>query len=143
VRRLSDERAPNVDPIPGKWPDEVDPISDKQILGRALAQVTGRADAKFDDLDSKTQGRVIRAALDLKVAEKTQNSPTSTAVRKPSLQPTPKVIAKNGKLYWDVSDYKEGPDVFNRYRFRAIDKNDEPIFDRANVLVHPDYYKPV
>ena len=91
----------------------------------------------------ETQGRVIRTALGMKVDEKTQNSPTATVVRKPSLQPTPKVIVKSGKMYWDVSDYKSGPDVFNRFRFRAADQNGDPVFERANVKIHPDYHKPI
>jgi hypothetical protein len=52
---------------------------------------------------------------------------------------TTDVITIDGKPYWDVSDYKPGPDVFNRYRFRTNDENGDPVFDRVNELVHPDY----
>jgi hypothetical protein len=53
------------------------------------------------------------------------------------------------KAYLDVSDYKSGPDKFNSYRIRGGDPvfdeegNRTAIFDRANLLIHPDFIKPV
>lgn len=57
------------------------------------------------------------------------------------------VTGKDGKLYVDVTDYKPGPDVFQKTRVRGIaydeELNQKPIFDRATLLVHPDALKQV
>jgi hypothetical protein len=51
------------------------------------------------------------------------------------------------KPYLDVSDYKPGPDKFSKFRVKQTLFNDQgesqPVFERANLLVHPDYLKPV
>lgn len=53
----------------------------------------------------------------------------------------------NGKKYIDVGDYKQGPDKFNMYRVKQslFDEEGEPVpvFERQNLLVHPDYVQPV
>lgn len=57
------------------------------------------------------------------------------------------INGENGNKYIDVSDYKEGPDKFNLYRVKqtAFDENGEsmPIFERRNLLVHPDFHESV
>lgn len=51
------------------------------------------------------------------------------------------------KPYLDVSDYKPGPDKFKLYRVSKTMFDEEgerqPIFEKANLLIHPDYLKPV
>jgi hypothetical protein len=148
-RTLKEPRAANSEPAPGKWPSGLDPIADKQIIGRAIAEVTKAvpgipATIGFDELGPKAQQQVIKRALDMKVDEKTANSPTATAVRKPSLAPSgAKVIAHNGKLYWNVDDYQPGPDTFKRWRYRTTDKYGNAVFDSANTLIHPDYHEQI
>lgn len=126
----------------GKWPSGLDPVTDKQIIGNAVAEVTGFGQARFDDLGPITKKLVIKRALDMKVEEKTSNSAKPTAVRKPMLMPSAtNIVVHNGKLYHDVSDYEDGPSVFSRARYRDTDKNGTPIFDRAALKFHPDYIK--
>lgn len=49
---------------------------------------------------------------------------------------------KDGGRYLDVSDYRPGPDKFALYRVREVvpdpEGGERPIFDRANLLIHPD-----
>ena len=51
------------------------------------------------------------------------------------------------KPYLDVSDYKPGPDKFKLFRVAKtlFDEEGErqPVFEKANLLIHPDYIKPV
>lgn len=146
VRRINEERAPNVEPIPGKWPTELDPTTDSQILGKAVAEITGSGTLKFDDLAQypKTRARIIRRALEMKTEEKTKNSPTATATRKPSVAPNgARAFMFNGKLYYDISDYKPGPDLFSSFRVKGTNAEGGPNFERANALVHPDYHEQV
>ena len=49
-----------------------------------------------------------------------------------------RLVVDDGKLYWDVSDYKEGPDVFKRSRYITEDKYGDPVYQKKNVLIHPD-----
>jgi hypothetical protein len=57
------------------------------------------------------------------------------------------IVGENGKRYIDVSDYKEGPDKFNLWRVKQSLFDDQgervPVFERQNLLVHPDYHKAV
>ena len=57
------------------------------------------------------------------------------------------IIGPNGKRYIDVSDYVDGPSKFNLFRVKqsAFDENGEPmpIFERKNLLIHPDYHQGV
>ena len=55
----------------------------------------------------------------------------------------PKIHSDKGKLYLDVSDYKPGPDVFARHRRIATDQNGDPVYQRANLLIHPDHAEEV
>jgi len=55
-----------------------------------------------------------------------------------------------GRRYVDVSDYRDGPDKFDSYRIRGgntpvytEEGNRAAIFDKANLLIHPDYIKSV
>jgi hypothetical protein len=51
------------------------------------------------------------------------------------------------KPYLDVSDYKQGPDKFKMFRIAQTMFDEEgerqPVFEKANLLIHPDYVKPV
>jgi hypothetical protein len=65
-----------------------------------------------------------------------------------TLQDAGRIVTNDeGKPYVDVSDYKPGPDKFNRYRVTQTlfdkDRNPQAVFDRQNLLIHPDYLKPV
>jgi GGDEF domain-containing protein len=139
MRRLADDAEPG--DVIGKWPNGLDPITDKEIIGRAQAEITGSSGENFESLSKADQRKIVKRALDMKVEERTKNAAGPTAVRNPSLQSQGdlKVIAKNGKLYLDISDYKEGPDVFKRHRYLTEDKYGNPVWKRMNVLVHPDY----
>jgi hypothetical protein len=57
------------------------------------------------------------------------------------------IIGPNGKRYIDVSDYKQGPDKFNLFRVKQglFDEEGErvPVFERQNLLIHPDFHEPV
>ncbi len=68
-----------------------------------------------------------------------QNIDGKKVVAAPTPASSTDVITINGKPYYDVSDYREGPDVFSRYRFRTNDEDGKPVFDRVNLLIHPQY----
>jgi hypothetical protein len=57
------------------------------------------------------------------------------------------IIGPNGKRFIDISDYKEGPDKFNLFRVKQslFDAEGErvPVFERQNLLIHPDFHEPV
>lgn len=148
VRRLTEDvpaDAQGLREVTGKWPNGLNPKTDKEIIGRAIADVTGKGDSDFDALDKKTQRKVINRALDMKSAEKTANAPGPTAPRDPTLysKGNVKVLAHEGKLYYDIGDYGQGPKTFDGYRLKAVDKYGKPVYERAPVLVHPDFKDPV
>lgn len=49
------------------------------------------------------------------------------------------VPGENGARHVDVSDYREGPDVFMRNRMIGINQDDEPMFERKPLLIHPEH----
>lgn len=46
---------------------------------------------------------------------------------------------EKGNYYLDVSDYKNGPDVFTRRRMIAKDENGKPVTINKPLMIHPDY----
>ena len=54
-----------------------------------------------------------------------------------------RLIDVDGKKYIDIGDYKQGPDKFDLYRVKQslFDEEGErvPVFERQNLLIHPDY----
>jgi GGDEF domain-containing protein len=144
TRRLMAETRGELEPARVRWPSDLDPITDKEIIGRAIAEVSGTGAKSFDELPPKTQDAALKRAADIKVREKTAAAPGPTAVRKPVLMPGgTNILANNGRLYWIVDNYTEGPNLFRRFRYKATDKYGDPVFERANVLVHPDYAKAI
>lgn len=53
------------------------------------------------------------------------------------------IFDDKGKPYLDISDYREGPDAFKRWRFRAVTADEKAIGDLKNIRVHPNYIKDV
>lgn len=147
-RTLKEVRPTSADPAPGKWPSGLDPVTDKQILAHAIAEITGTGTHGFDDVDPATGKKlfgpnarklILQRALEMKTEQKTASSESPTATRKPTLKPAgSKIIVKDGKLYWDVSDYKEGPKAFRRFRYDGTDEKGDPRFKMETMRLHPE-----
>ncbi|HEV2174322.1 MAG TPA: hypothetical protein VGR71_12180, partial [Nitrospira sp.] len=63
-----------------------------------------------------------------------------TAVRQPIIEPDQpgRLVIHDGKYYYDVSDYKTGPDAFKRTRLREITPSGDKVFEKSPPLIHPD-----
>jgi GGDEF domain-containing protein len=107
-------------------------------------EVLSKDKTSYEKLDAGTRTAVNRRVETLKTQMKTAAAANPTAVRRPIVEPGENLVMHKGKLYYDVTDYKDGPETtFARSRVRDIGEDGKPIFERAALKFHPDYQEPM